>query len=150
MKVLINSFGVAALATLVLIPSTVAAEDSAALKNLDPSTVAAEDSAALKNPVPYTAKSIAKGKLIYAQNCANCHGEDGQAQIDVISVATDLTSPEMYYFGISEGEIFDATRNGCGEGMPPYSFILTDEEIWHSVNFMLSLWPADQRPAIED
>ena len=121
-----------------------------AMPSLIPSTLLGEDFATLKNPVPNTLESISKGRLLYAQNCANCHGEDGKAQIDVISVATDLTSPEMYYSGTSEGEVFRSTRDGAGEGMPPYSFVLTDEEIWHLVNFQLNLWPADQRPAIVD
>jgi mono/diheme cytochrome c family protein len=134
MKILTEILFVAGLATLILIPLGLLAEDFATLKN----------------PIPNTSASISKGQVLYVQWCAEFHGKDGKAQIDVVSNATDLTSPEMYYSGTSEGEIFHSTRDGAGVGMPPYSFELTDEEIWHMVNFMRNLWPAEQRPPIID
>lgn len=103
----------------------------------------------LQNPVPHSKASIAKGKALYQQYCTECHGANGKAQVDVIADATDLTEPEAYYSGISEGEIFHSIRDGAGVAMPPFSFQIKEAtDIWHLVNFTRSLWPADQRPAL--
>ncbi len=103
----------------------------------------------LKSPVSYSSASIAKGKALYLRYCTECHGADGKAQIDVIADATDLTEPEAYYSGTSEGEVFHSIRDGAGVAMPPFSFQIKEEvDIWHLVNFIRSLWPTDQQPAL--
>lgn len=105
----------------------------------------------LNSPEPNNSASIARGKTLYLQYCTECHGADGKAQIDVIADATDLTEPEAYYNGSSEGEIFHSIRDGAGVAMPPYSFQINEEaDIWHLVNFIRSLWPADQRPKLAE
>lgn len=107
------------------------------------------DFKALKNPVPNSKSSIAKGRTLYLQYCTECHGADGKAQVDVIADATDLTEPEAYYSGTSEGEIFHSIRDGAGVAMPPMSFQIKEEaDIWHLVNFIRGLWPVDQRPVL--
>lgn len=103
----------------------------------------------LKSPVPNSNASIAKGKTLYLRYCTECHGADGKAQVDVIADATDLTEPDAYYSGTSEGEIFHSIRDGAGVAMPPLSFQIKEEaDIWHLVNFVRSLWPDEQRPAL--
>ena len=111
----------------------------------------AEDAKKIKSPIPYTKKSIERGKVIYAQNCASCHGTDGKAEVAVIAEATDLTSPKMYKNGTTEGEIFRSIRDGVGDQMPPFkSQIDKEEDIWHAVNFIRSLWPESMRPRLEE
>jgi mono/diheme cytochrome c family protein len=103
----------------------------------------------LKSPVPYTKKSIKRGKMWFSRECTACHGPDGKAQIDIIANATDLTKTKMWYSGFSEGEIYRSIRDGAGEAMPPYkSKIRKDEDLWHLVNFVRSLWPKDQQPKL--
>ncbi|MGI9287699.1 MAG: c-type cytochrome [Pseudomonadales bacterium] len=118
------------------------------------SEVMAEESVdfkALKSPVPYSSASVTKGKALYLRYCTECHGTNGKAQVDVIADATDLTEPEAWYSGTSEGEIFHSIRDGAGVAMPPFSFQIKEEtDIWHLVNFVRSLWPADQRPALAE
>ncbi len=95
-------------------------------------------------PVASSAESIARGKALYVQHCTTCHGNDGRALVDVISDATDLTDPEAYYSGTSPEEIFTSVRDGAGVSMPPFSFQIKDEQdIWHLVNFIRSLWPIE-------
>lgn len=96
----------------------------------------------LKSPIPYTRKSIDRGRVVYSQNCTGCHGTDGKAELAVIAEATDLTSPKLYKNGTTEGEIFRSIRDGAGDQMPPFkSQIDKEDDIWHLVNFVRSLWP---------
>jgi mono/diheme cytochrome c family protein len=101
----------------------------------------------LKSPVPFSKASIARGKTLYTRNCTECHGADGKSQIDVIADATDLTNPKAWKSGTSEGEIFRSIRDGAGEAMPPFAGkVSKEEDLWHMVNYVRSLWPESARP----
>lgn len=105
----------------------------------------------LKSPVPYTKSSIARGRVLYTNDCTGCHGHDGKAQVDVIADATDLTDPKLWKSGVTEGEIFRSIRDGAGISMPPYkNQIRKSEDLWHLVNFIRSLWPEAQRPKLQE
>jgi mono/diheme cytochrome c family protein len=113
--------------------------------------MSSEDAKKLRNPVPFTKKSIAAGKTTFLGSCAACHGPDGKAQIDVVADATNLTDPQAYKSGASDGEIFRSIRDGAGETMPPFQTQLSgDTEIWNLVNYIHSLWPESKRPPLED
>jgi mono/diheme cytochrome c family protein len=85
------------------------------------------------------------------QNCTSCHGENGKAEGSLVADATDLTNPELYKSGTSEGEIFHSIRDGAGDQMPAFkSQIDSETDIWNLVNFVRSLWPESTRPAIAD
>lgn len=101
------------------------------------------------NPVAYSKESIAGGAQLYTQYCTECHGKDGQAQMDVISDATNLTEPVEYYNGSTQADIFNSIKNGAGVGMPPWSAQMKDEEIWSLVNFIRSLWTEEQRNSFD-
>lgn len=103
----------------------------------------------LKNPVPFTKKSISRGKMWFLRECSACHGPDGKALIDVVADATNLTNTKMWYSGSTQGEIFRSIRDGAGEAMPPYkSKIKKEDDLWHLVNFIQSLWPKSQQPKL--
>lgn len=97
--------------------------------------------------VPYSADSVARGRALFMSNCTQCHGNDGKAQIDVVSNATDLTEPALYRNGTSDTNITRSISEGVGGVMPAWGAVLKSEEsIGHLLNFIKSLWPADQRP----
>jgi mono/diheme cytochrome c family protein len=101
--------------------------------------------------VPYTKSSIARGRILFTNDCTGCHGNDGKAQVDVIADATDLTDPKLWKSGTTEGEIFRSIRDGAGISMPPYkNQIRKAEDLWHLVNFIRSLWPEAQRPKLQE
>jgi mono/diheme cytochrome c family protein len=104
----------------------------------------ADAAKALKNPVPSTSESIARGKRLYqTHGCANCHGADGKALVEIVANATDLTDPSVWKNGTSEGLVFKSIRDGAGLAMPPFKTEVTaPEDLWHLVNFVRSLWPA--------
>lgn len=99
---------------------------------------------ALKTPIPSTSDSIGRGKRLYqTHGCANCHGADGKALIEVVANATDLTEPSVWKNGTSEGLVFRSIRDGAGLAMPPFKTeVVSQDDLWHLVNFVRSLWPA--------
>ena len=116
-----------------------------------PAKLTREDAQKLKSPVAYSKKSIARGRVIFMQNCTSCHGEDGKAEGSLVASATDLTSPQLYKSGTSEGEIFHSIRDGAGDQMPAFKGQIDSEtDIWNLVNFIRSLWPAAERPAVAE
>lgn len=105
----------------------------------------------LKSPVPYSKKSLAQGRSVFVRYCTGCHGPDGKATVDVVADATDLTDPRFWKNGTSEGEIFRSIRDGQGASMPSFKTQIDQEEdIWHLVNFIRSLWPEPMRPKLQD
>lgn len=70
--------------------------------------------------------------------------------MDVVANATDLTSPQVWKSGTSEGAIFRSIRDGAGEGMPAFKADISQEDIWNLVNFIRSLWPESARPPLQD
>ena len=110
----------------------------------------ADEAKKLRNPVPYSKKSISQGRTIFARNCVGCHGADGKAQVDVVADATDLTDPKGWRDGTSDGEMFRSIRDGAGASMPSFrSQIEKDDDLWHLVNYIHSLWPPESQPKLQ-
>ena len=104
----------------------------------------------LKSPVRYTKNSIDRGKVIFLRNCVDCHDRDGQAVASIVAQATNLTQPHLWESGTTEGEIFRSIRDGAGLEMPEFKMIIRrEEDLWHLVNFVRSLWPEDKRPKLQ-
>jgi cbb3-type cytochrome c oxidase subunit III len=106
---------------------------------------------ALAGPFPYTRKSITQGRGVFARYCVSCHGNDGKATVDVVADATDLTAPKTWKYGTSESAIYRSIRDGQGASMPSFKTqIKKDDDLWHLVNFIQSLWPEPLRPALQE
>lgn len=134
---------------LALVSSLVASLDLSAQTGSD--KMAREEARQLKSPVSFTKESISRGRTLFLNDCTGCHGNDGKSLIDVIANATDLTDPRAWKSGTSEGEIFRSIRDGAGVSMPPFKGqIREDEDLWHLVNFIRSLWPEPLRPKLQE
>jgi len=59
-----------------------------------------------------------KGKSLYADNCAACHGEDGKGNIEL--GAPNLTD-NIWLFGSAPAEIAETIRTGRGGVMPHWT-----------------------------
>ncbi len=105
-----------------------------------------EEARALKNPLPLASDSISKGRTAYLQYaCANCHGDDGRSLVLLAGKPTDLTNPQVWVNGTSDGEIFRSIRDGVS-AMPAFGKEIDDnDKLWNLVNFIRSLWPADAK-----
>src|SRR5580658_5891371 len=95
----------ASFAGAITVPSTTWCGDQSAGKNSG-APLTREEARKLKSPVPFSKASIARGKILYARTCTECHGADGKSLVDVIANATDLTNPKAWKSGTSEGEVF--------------------------------------------
>jgi mono/diheme cytochrome c family protein len=91
----------------------------------------------IENPVTKDSLSIATGKGKYNRYCAICHGRTGLG--DGIKGKQMKTFPGDFsgvaYQSQTDGEHFYKTKFGRGE-MPSYENSLSDEDIWHIVNYM--------------
>ena len=102
-----------------------------------PESKTSPEDAAKANPVKPTAESIAKGKKVYAIDCAMCHGDKGDGKGDMASDmknVTDFTNPDALK-NRTDGELFYVIRNGKGE-MPPEGDRAKDDDIWNMVNYI--------------
>lgn len=99
------------------------------------------------NPLAGKADAIAKGKNIFASNCAVCHGEDGSGGIGPsfkdnvwLDVEGDISDKSIYTIisdGVEEGTEIEG-RKGTG-GMPSFKNTLNKDKIWSLVAFIRSL-----------
>jgi mono/diheme cytochrome c family protein len=101
-----------------------------------------------------------KGKELYVQNCAACHGENGagdgvfaddlaeagEASMQSMNGAMDMSMQKPVDFteskrmlgaapALLQGKIL---RGGMGTGMPMWGSIFTEEQIWDLIAYLYS------------
>jgi mono/diheme cytochrome c family protein len=110
-----------------------------------------------KNPLPATEKNIGAGKLLYQNQCMDCHGAsgkgDGKSAADLDPKPSDLSLPEVA--GLSDGALFWRITRGR-KPMPGFERMMAEEDRWRVVLFIRTLQksegkkessdPANQRP----
>lgn len=105
-----------------------------------------------ENPVAYSVESVGRGKQYYARFCVKCHGMNGKGDTEMLEfLATppsDLTNGEWKYGG-RDGDIFNIIMSGTATDMEAFKGRLSDEQVWHIVNFLRSLGPEDDIPGGE-
>jgi copper transport protein len=101
----------------------------------------------LVNPVYPDANSINTGRTLFQQNCAVCHGRNGVPPqgLDLNPYPLDLTVHVPQH---SDSQIFRFIDQGLpGTAMRAWGEdegSLTEEQIWHLVNFLRTLSPVDR------
>ena len=105
------------------------------------------DAAKMKNPVASSAASIAAGKKLYDAQCASCHGStgkgDGKAGALLKPLPSDLSDAEWKH-GSTDGEIFTVIRDGTSADMESYAERIGETDMWHLVNYIRTIGPAQQ------
>ena len=100
---------------------------------------------------------VSRGQALYAKYCASCHGANMEGQPDWKNRLANgrLPAPPHDASGHTwhhpDRVLFDVTKRGAaavvGGGhqsdMPPFSGVMSDEEIWSVLAFIKSTWPRD-------
>ena len=109
-----------------------------------------EQARELRSDVAYDDASIGAGRKHYLRLCQNCHGKDGKALESFDFEATDLTQPDRYRHGATDGDLFFSIKIGAGSDMPGFKDKLTDQQVWETVWFLRSIGPESTRPKATD
>lgn len=101
----------------------------------------------IKNPISADQNSIATGRQLFLQNCSSCHGVGGVPPqgLDLNPYPFDLTVHVPLH---PDGQLFTFISQGVpGTAMRAWATGdggLTTDQIWHIVNFIRTLTPADK------
>lgn len=83
------------------------------------------------NPLPATEENLARGRTLYEQNCAACHGVDGKAQTEKAATMKVKPANLTVHHSHTAGDIFSVITNGMkSSGMPAFATRLNETERW--------------------
>ena len=101
---------------------------------------------ALESPVPSTQDSVSTGRQRYVFMCRECHGNRGLGDGDMAHAGGEVPdfTDDVWLHGPSDGEMFLVIRDGVTADMQPYANRLSDEDIWHLVNYLKTLAVPDR------
>lgn len=94
----------------------------------------------LKNPVPANSATLNAARALYRNDCAKCHGINGDGKRPPGSMYSYNVQPANFtnarlMDAMSDGEIFWKITNGR-KPMPSFKNRLTDEQRWQLVNLL--------------
>lgn len=85
------------------------------------------------NPLAGQTEAVAAGKLLFAENCAKCHGDDALGRHERPSLRSERIARA------TDGEIAWMLRNGNRwKGMPSWS-ALPEPQRWQIISYLRSL-----------
>ena len=99
---------------------------------------ASDAQAIVRNPIAPTSESVAAGQVVYERYCQTCHGlngrGDGPGGVGFEPPPVDLAIHVPLH---GDADIFRFISNGIeGTSMVGLADNLTDDEIWHVINFI--------------
>ena len=98
-----------------------------------------DDAAAVPNPFGGDEGSVAAGAVLYATNCAICHGETGEGD-GPAAPGLDMPPSDLHEGHVqenSDGALFYIISHGKPDTpMPAWDNVLDEDERWHVVNFL--------------
>ena len=113
---------------------------------------------------PENTAVVMQGKIVYAEHCASCHGENlgGEANWRQRKPSGRLPAPPHDETGHTwhhaDKSLFNLTKYGpqyvAGPGyqsdMPAFDGVLSDDEIIAAMSFIKSTWSARERQAQDE
>ena len=103
------------------------------------SWMAPKDAAKKQNPTPLDQISTSKGKEIYANNCAYCHGDNVKGlSTEITGLQKNTPNLVMRLKTHTDGDFHWKIQNGKNE-MPSFKDNLSEKEIWDVINFIRSM-----------
>lgn len=108
---------------------------------------------------PADATLVARGREVYAAHCASCHGASLEGQPDwqrrlpsgrLPAPPHDASGhtwhhPDRVLFEIVKHGVAPFAPAGYESDMPEFADALTDAEIWATLAYIKSTWPAEIR-----
>lgn len=109
------------------------------------------DAKQMKNPVALNTTTLDSARVLYRNDCAKCHGINGDGKKPPDSMYSYSTKPTNFtntklVDAMSDGEIFWKITNGR-KPMPSFKIRLTDEQRWELVNLIRSFAHPTSVPA---
>jgi mono/diheme cytochrome c family protein len=109
-------------------------------------------------PDPEDRALVARGKAVYSENCASCHGDHLEGQpnwrhrLPNGRMPAPPHDPTGHTWHHSDKQLFDITKLGLGALMPDYQSDmpgfkdkLGDADIWAVLSYIESTWPRETR-----
>jgi mono/diheme cytochrome c family protein len=104
------------------------------------------------SPRPADNKAASSAKALYDKNCAHCHGEQGQgngfAAPHLSPAPRDFTTAQFKFRTTTSGalptdeDLYRVISRGLsGTGMPPWQYLLNEDEIWALVDYVKTFSP---------
>jgi mono/diheme cytochrome c family protein len=93
--------------------------------------------ATVRNPIPPTQASLARGREIYVERCAVCHGDSGRGDGPAAAGLTPRPADFRVHLaaGHTDAQLFDWVSNGYpGSAMPAFRSELSEEDRWNVLN----------------
>jgi mono/diheme cytochrome c family protein len=95
-----------------------------------------------KSPLTATPATIARGKELFAANCARCHGPDGKGSGPESAYAADLTddlrielnTEGVLFYKIWKGRV--SYGKGPREDMPSFEGRLEKAQVWALIEYL--------------
>jgi cytochrome c5 len=97
----------------------------------------------VKNPVKPTAASQEKAKKLFEQDCALCHGSNGDGKTDLakdMQLTLDDWSDPKTLAAKPDKDLFDVIRNGKDKMPPEGEGRAKDDEVWNLVLYIRGLY----------
>ncbi len=91
-----------------------------------------------KNPVKPTAESQAHAKMLYARDCALCHGDIGNGKNTMEIAVEDWTNPGTLA-NKPDSDLFNTIRNGKDKMPPEEVGRASDTEVWNLIIYIRGL-----------
>ena len=97
--------------------------------------------APVRNPFPPTAASVAAGQQLYARRCAPCHGPTGRGNGPLAAELHPPPADLVVHVPLhADHDLFQIIHDGiAGTAMAPFSGQITEQEIWHTINYLKTL-----------
>jgi mono/diheme cytochrome c family protein len=100
------------------------------------------------NPIDPTDESVAIGRGIFMQNCAQCHGQNGEGDGPLApTLEVPPANMRQHVPFHSDEFFFDVITLGIGDLMPAWEDTLTEEQRWHVINFLRAEFGTVATPA---
>jgi copper transport protein len=93
------------------------------------------------NPFPPTAASVEAGQRLYTQRCTPCHGPSGRGNGPLAAGLRPPPADLVLHVPLhADHDLFQTIRDGvAGTAMASFGGQMTEEEIWHTINYLKTL-----------